>query len=64
MEWRRDMRKIRIFEHPSLDGVISPDKRNEGDDFANGGWLAPYRRPFETFGQLEKPKRSSRTVDQ
>ena len=35
---RRDMRKIRIFEHISLDGVISPDKRNEGDDdFANGG---------------------------
>ena len=44
MEWRRDMRKIRIFEHTSLDGVISPDKRNEGDDdFANGGWSAPYR---------------------
>jgi dihydrofolate reductase len=37
------MRKIRIFEHISLDGVISPDKRNEGDDFANGGWSAPYR---------------------
>ena len=38
------MRKIRIFEHISLDGVISPDKRNEGDDdFANGGWTAPYR---------------------
>ena len=38
------MRKIRIFEHTSLDGVISPDKRNEGDeDFANGGWSAPYR---------------------
>jgi dihydrofolate reductase len=38
------MRKIRIFEHISLDGVISPDKRDEGDDdFANGGWSAPYR---------------------
>jgi dihydrofolate reductase len=37
------MRKIRIFEHTSLDGVISPDKRNKGDDFANGGWSAPYR---------------------
>jgi dihydrofolate reductase len=38
------MRKISIFEHISLDGVISPDKRNEGDDeFANGGWTAPYR---------------------
>jgi dihydrofolate reductase len=38
------MRKIRIFEHISLDGVISPAKRSEGDDdFANGGWSAPYR---------------------
>ncbi len=38
------MRKIRIFEHISLDGVIEPDKRNEGDDdYANGGWSAPFR---------------------
>jgi dihydrofolate reductase len=36
------MRKIRIMEHISLDGVIQP----EGDDeFANGGWSAPYRSP-------------------
>jgi len=36
------MRKIRIFEHTSLDGVIAPP----GDsDFANGGWSAPYRTP-------------------
>jgi hypothetical protein len=34
------MRKIRIFEHTSLDGVIAPP----GDsNFANGGWSAPYR---------------------
>src|ERR1700761_7303817 len=34
------MRKIRIFEHISLDGVIEP----EGDDeLANGGWSSPYR---------------------
>ncbi len=40
------MRKIRIFEHISLDGVISPEKRNEGDDdYAHGGWTAPYRSP-------------------
>jgi dihydrofolate reductase len=37
------MRKIRIFEHTSLDSVISPDKRNDSDDFANGGWSAPFR---------------------
>jgi dihydrofolate reductase len=36
------MRKIRIFEHTSLDGVISPP----GDSaFANGGWSTPYRSP-------------------
>jgi dihydrofolate reductase len=36
------MRKIRIFEHVSLDGVIAPP----GDsDFAHGGWMAPYRTP-------------------
>jgi dihydrofolate reductase len=39
------MRKIRIFEHTSLDGVIQPS----GDgDFANGGWSAPYRSPAGT----------------
>ena len=36
------MRKIRIMEHVSLDGVISPP----GDsDFARGGWSEPYRTP-------------------
>ncbi len=36
------MRKIRIFEHISLDGVISPP----GDSaFAAGGWSGPYRTP-------------------
>jgi dihydrofolate reductase len=36
------MRKIRICEHISMDGVIQPD----GDsDFANGGWSAAYRTP-------------------
>ena len=35
-------RKLRIFEHISLDGVIQPP----GDsNFANGGWSAPYRTP-------------------
>jgi dihydrofolate reductase len=37
------MRKIRIIEHISLDGVISPGGRNEDDDYAHGGWTAPYR---------------------
>jgi dihydrofolate reductase len=36
------MRKIRIMAHVSLDGVIAPPG---DDDFANGGWSAPYRTP-------------------
>ena len=36
------MRKIRIFKHVSLDGVIQPPG---DDDFAQGGWQAPYRTP-------------------
>ncbi len=34
------MRKIRIFEHISLDGVIEHDK-----NYRYGGWTAPYRTP-------------------
>jgi dihydrofolate reductase len=39
------MRKIRIIEHISLDGVIqSPGARGDDDaDFTHGGWTAPYR---------------------
>jgi dihydrofolate reductase len=36
------MRKIRIFEHVSLDGVIEPEG---ADEDASGGWTAPYRTP-------------------
>ncbi len=39
------MRKIRIFEHISLDGIISPGGRNEDSEYAHGGWSAPYRTP-------------------
>jgi dihydrofolate reductase len=34
------MRKIRIFEHISLDGVIEHD-----DGYAYGAWTTPYRTP-------------------
>lgn len=37
------MRKIRIAEHISLDGVIQPGGPNEDSEYANGGWTAPYR---------------------
>ena len=39
------MRKIRIFAHISLDGVISPGGQNGNTEYANGGWTAPYRSP-------------------
>lgn len=34
------MRKLRLFEHISLDGVIEQD-----DSYAYGAWTAPYRTP-------------------
>ena len=38
------MRRIRIIEHISLDGVIqAPGGPNEDGDYAHGGWTAPYR---------------------
>ena len=45
------MRKIRIFEHTSLDGVISPP---EDSEFANGGWSAPYRTPTGAAALAER----------
>lgn len=39
------MRKIRIFAHTSLDGVISPGAPGDDSPFANGGWTTPYRTP-------------------
>jgi dihydrofolate reductase len=37
------MRRIRIAEHISLDGVIQPGGPDDHSDYANGGWSAPYR---------------------
>jgi dihydrofolate reductase len=36
------MRTIRILAHVSLDGIIQPEG---DDDFARGGWSAPFRSP-------------------
>jgi len=48
------MRKIRIMEHISLDGVIQPGGPGEySDEFANGGWTAPYRSPAGLEAVLE-----------
>ena len=37
------MRKLKIFEHISLDGVIQTS--DEDGDFPYGDWTAPYRTP-------------------
>ncbi len=37
------MRKIRIFEHISLDGIIEPAEG--ADEYRHGGWSAPFRSP-------------------
>src|SRR5947207_9806046 len=48
------MRKLKIMEHISLDGVISPGEPGEyGDDYANGGWTAPYRSPAGAAALVE-----------
>jgi hypothetical protein len=38
------MRKLKIIEHISLDGVIQMTSA-PGDDFPYGDWTAPYRSP-------------------
>jgi dihydrofolate reductase len=40
------MRKLKIIEHFSLDGVIqAPGGPGEDGDYPYGGWTAPYRDP-------------------
>jgi dihydrofolate reductase len=61
------MRKIRIFEHSLLDGVISPP---EDSVFADGGWSTPYRTPDGAAALAERQGKSfdlllgRRTYDQ
>ena len=39
------MRKLKIMEHISLDGVIQVAGPGDDSDFAYGDWTAPYRTP-------------------
>src|SRR5215467_15196443 len=39
------MRKLRILEHISLDGVIQVGGSGEDADYPYGDWTAPYRSP-------------------
>jgi len=48
------MRTLKIIEHISLDGVISPGGPGEyGDEYANGGWTARYRSPAGAAAVVE-----------
>ena len=39
------MRKLKIMEHISLDGVIQISSSPSDSDFPYGDWTAPYRTP-------------------
>jgi len=54
------MRKIRIIEQISLDRLIqAPGGPDEGgDDYAHGGWTAPYRNTAMGEGVAEAQGRS------
>ena len=39
------MRKLRILEHISMDGVIQVRGSGEDADYPYGDWTAPYRSP-------------------
>ena len=39
------MRKLKIIEHISLDGVIQVSSGENDGDFPYGDWTAPYRTP-------------------
>jgi dihydrofolate reductase len=39
------MRKLKVFAHISLDGVIQVRGAGEDGDFPHGDWTAPYRTP-------------------
>ncbi len=62
------MRKLRIMEHVSLDGVIEVGHGTDGD-FPHGDWTAPYRSPagaalvLEMYGENFDMLLGRRTYD-
>ncbi len=63
------MRKLRIFEHMSLDGVIQIRGSGEDGDFPYADWTAPYRTPagrdalFAAYGERFDLLLGRRTYD-
>lgn len=64
------MRKLRIMEHISLDGVIQISSGSGDSDFPYGDWTAPYRTPAgfalvtEMYGETFDLLLGRRTYDQ
>lgn len=63
------MRKLRIMEHVSLDGVIEIGTPGDGGDLPFGDWTAPYRSPagaalvLELYGENFDMLLGRRTYD-
>jgi hypothetical protein len=51
------MRKLKIFEHISLDGVIQVRGSGEDGDYPYGDWTAPYRSPAGRRQQVHEDER-------
>lgn len=64
------MRKLKIMEHISLDGVIQVSSSPGEDDFPYGDWTAPYRSPagleivLAMYGEAFDVLLGRRTYDQ
>src|SRR5579875_184842 len=62
------MRKLKIIEHISLDGIIQTSS-DPDDDFRYGDWTAPYRSPaglqvvLEIYGETFDMLLGRRTYD-
>ena len=58
------MRKLKIIEHISLDGVIQISAGPEADsDFPYGDWTAPYRSPAGFALVTQNVRRNLRSGD-
>src|ERR1019366_5021405 len=57
------MRKIRIIEHISLDGVIqAPGGPKEDGDYPHGGWAVPHSDPARGRGHRRGARREFRSA--
>ena len=63
------MRKLKVIEHISLDGVMQTTSSGPEDDFPYGDWTAPYRSPAglqivtEMYGETYDLLLGRRTYD-